>query len=294
MSQNIAGLTIISSCGAGRKAASDNNVMSSFGLLTDCHFARRKQTGTRYYEQSINKLSDAISVFNKLKPDFVIELGDFKDMGANKSETISFLDEIEAEYQKFNGPVYHVLGNHDVDNISKDDFLKHIDNHGQKTAKPYYSFVNKNIKYIVLDANCNEDGTDFDSGNYDWTKAFIAKPQLEWLTAELKTHLPVIVFLHELLDLTQKHHGVCVGNATEVIDILEYNGNVLAVFQGHHHAGSYYFGNGIHYYTVKGMIEGAMPENNGFALVEIDKALNISIDGYFNEGDMMLKKSGNL
>jgi alkaline phosphatase len=83
---------------------------------------------------------------------------------------------------------------------------------------------------------------------------------------------------------------VCVNNAADVVDILERKNNVLAVFQGHHHPGHYSFRNNIHYFTLKGIIEGAFPENNSFAIVEIDKALNISIDGFYNCEDKYLEK----
>ena len=149
--------------------ARGNEKRLRFGLVTDVHFAHRKVHGTRYYEQSITKLSEAIDVFNKRKLDFLIELGDLKDMKnkPEKEQTLSFLDEIEAKLQTFDGPVYHVLGNHDMDSISKPEFLAHTANHGSAEGKPYYSFVRNQIKFIVLDGNCNEDGSDYDSGKFD-------------------------------------------------------------------------------------------------------------------------------
>lgn len=155
--------------------ARENEKRLRFGLVTDIHFAHRNVHGTRYYEQSITKLSEAIDVFNRRKLDFMIELGDLKDMGdtPERGQTLSFLDEIEAKFQTFDGPVYHVLGNHDMDSISKSEFLAHTSNYGSVKGKPYYSFVRNQIKFIVLDGNCNEDGSDYDSGNFDWTKAFV-------------------------------------------------------------------------------------------------------------------------
>jgi hypothetical protein len=38
--------------------------------------------------------------------------------------------------------------------------------------------------------------------------------------------------------------------------------------------------NNIHYYTLKAVIEGAGPENNNYAIVEIDKDLSVHIKGY--------------
>lgn len=123
--------------------ARENEKRLRFGLVTDIHFAHRHVHGTRYYEQSITKLSEAIDVFNRRKLDFMIELGDLKDMGdtPERGQTLSFLDEIEAKFQTFDGPVYHVLGNHDMDSISKPEFLAHTANYGNAKGKPYYSFV---------------------------------------------------------------------------------------------------------------------------------------------------------
>ncbi len=88
-----------------------------FGLFADAHFARTETLWARYYVQSKAKLNDAINTFNESDLDFVIELGDFKDEGnpPNREETIEFLVEIEDVLSRFRGPVYHVLGNHDMD-----------------------------------------------------------------------------------------------------------------------------------------------------------------------------------
>lgn len=221
--------------------ARENEKRLRFGLVTDIHFAHRNVHGTRYYEQSITKLSEAIDVFNRRKLDFMIELGDLKDMGdiPERGQTLSFLDEIEAKFQTFDGPVYHVLGNHDMDSISKSEFLAHTSNYGSAKGKPYYSFVRNQIKFIVLDGNCNEDGSDYDSGDFDWTKAFVPAGQKEWLWQELKKDdLPVVIFIHELLDtFSGIDKELCIGNAEEIVSILEQSGKVVAVIQGHHHEG---------------------------------------------------------
>lgn len=268
-----------------------------FGLLTDIHFARRKVNGTRYFDQSITKLTEAIQVYNREHMDFLIELGDLKDQGIDpvKTETLSFLDEIESTLKKYKGPLYHVLGNHDMDSISKKDFLQHTRNHGKARNKTYYSFIRNHLKFIVLDANYNEDGSDYDSGKFNWTKAFIPAEQKDWLQKELSGHTyPVIIFLHQLLDsFSGINKNVCVGNAGEIVDILEQSKKVIAVFQGHHHAGHHSFRNGIHYYTMKGMIEGSLPDNNSFAIVEVDKGLNIHIRGFYNCKDQKMDYANN-
>lgn len=266
-----------------------------FGVITDLHYAGKEPRGTRYFNQSIEKLQMALDTFKEANLDFIIELGDFKDQDnePQKETTLAYLDRIEEVYRSFDGPVYHVLGNHDMDSISKDEFLSHIRNHGSAAHAPYYSFVRDGMKFIVLDANNNADGSDYDSGNYDWTEAYIPQSQIDWLQNELTGHsYPVIIFLHQMLDsFSDISPALCVNNANQVIPILEKAGNVLAVFQGHHHPGHYSFRNGIHYWTMPGMIEGGLPENNSYAVVEVDRQSNIFIDGYYNCKDKDLLRS---
>jgi len=161
-----------------------------FGVVSDAHYADREMAINRYYRQSIDKMREAIDLFNKSNLDFIIELGDLKDMGPDKNpgDALRFLDDIEAVLQSFNGPVYHVLGNHDEDCISKAEFLAHTFNPGSCRGKARYSFKAKGIRCIVLDANFNADMSDYERGNFDWTSAWLPEEELEWLDAELSAH----------------------------------------------------------------------------------------------------------
>lgn len=271
----------------------NNSGSLRFGIVTDIHYSERESYDSRYFKDSIQKLQDAIHTFRQSDLDFLIELGDFKDQDAtpDRDSTLAYLDTIEEVFQSFNGPVYHVLGNHDMDSISKEDFLQRTTNYGKANKKSYYSFTVNRIRCIVLDANFNEDGSSYDSGNFDWTKAYVSGEQVAWLREELSDKKPTIVFIHQLLDdFSDIYKAVCVDNASEVVSILENSGCVLAVFQGHHHAGHYSFRNDIHYWTMKGMIEGNLPENNSFAIIEVDKNQNIYIDGFANCEDKALPR----
>ena len=64
---------------------------------------------------------------------------------------------------------YHVLGNHDADSISKEQFLANIKNTNISDGSKYYSFDLKGLHFIVLDANYCADGSDYDHGNFSWT-----------------------------------------------------------------------------------------------------------------------------
>ena len=239
----------------------------------------------RYYRQSIDKMKEAIDTFNKSDLDFIIELGDLKDMGPDKDpvEALGFLDEIEGVFQSFDGPAYHVLGNHDEDCISKAEFLAHTTNPGDCNGKTQYSFKAKGVRCIVLDANFNADMSDYDRGNFDWTSAWLPKEQLEWLDKELASHpkTPTLIFVHQMLDrFSDISKSLCVGNGDEAVAILEKHPQVLAVFQGHHHPGHYSHRNGIHYWTCGGMIESEYPEHNVYAIVEVRPDGSIFIEGF--------------
>ena len=251
-----------------------------FGIVTDCHYADADTAGTRYYRESLAKLGECIEAVNAQKVDFLVELGDFKDQDSPPVEqkTISYLRAVEGVFRKFDGPTYHVLGNHDADSLSKAQFLANIENAGTEPAKSYYSFDFNSVHFVVLDANYKSDGVDYDHGNFDWTDANVPPAELQWLRQDLATSRgAVIVMIHQLLDGTGSHY---VKNAAEVRQVLEQSGRVLAVFQGHHHDGSYSLIEGIHYYTLKALIEGSGSENNSYAIVEVQSDMNITVTGY--------------
>ncbi|MBN2132055.1 MAG: metallophosphoesterase [Sedimentisphaerales bacterium] len=251
-----------------------------FGLVTDCHYADAEPAGTRFYGESLAKLSECVALMNDEQVDFLIELGDFKDQGRPpvERETLSYLQAIENVFQRFNGPTYHVLGNHDMDSISKAQCLARMKNTNVDAGRSYYSFDVRSIHCVVLDANYTSSGQDYDHGNFDWTDANIPPAELDWLRKDLATASgPVVAFLHQLLDGTG---SVYVKNAADVRDILEGAGNVLAVFQGHHHAGSYTCISGIHYYTLKALIEGSGLASSAYAIAEVQPDGNITISGY--------------
>ncbi|MBR5864626.1 MAG: metallophosphoesterase [Alistipes sp.] len=256
-----------------------------FGILTDTHYSDREVGGTRHYRDSLQKMQEAIDEFNRAEVDFIIELGDMKDMpkSADPAKTLADLDRIEAIFQQFDGATYHVLGNHDMDCISKEEFLAHTTNTGRAKGKSYYSFAARGVRCIVLDANFNADLTPYCRGSFDWTSAQVPPQQLEWLEAELKAHAkePTLIFLHQLLDsFSGVSKSVCVRNAADVVAIIERHPQVLAVFQGHHHPGHYSHRNDIHYITLNGMIEKAAPAHNSFAIVELSASGDITLTGY--------------
>jgi alkaline phosphatase len=268
--------------------ASEGSPRISFGLVTDSHYADADRRGSRYYRQSLGKMAECVQFMNEKKVDFLVELGDFKDQDEDSHEqhTLRYLTAIEEVYSRFQGPRYHVVGNHDLDSISKEQFLGAVDNTGIPNGRSYYSFDRGAIHFVVLDASFRSDSQPYDHGNFFWWDANIPPSELEWLQGDLaKSANPAIVMTHQLLDDTPRASA---RNAEQVREILESSGKVLAVFQGHYHKGGYGNIKDIHYFTLKAMVEGSGAENNSYAIVDVfDRGL-IQITGYRNAVSMDL------
>ena len=142
-----------------------------FGVVTDLHYADIDPNGTRTYRDSDDKLAECVQVMNAKGVSFLVELGDFKDQDKtpDESRTLGYLQNIESVFAGFNGPRYHVIGNHDTDSLSKAEFLAAAPNTGIVPNATHYTFVNGGVRVIVLDASHKADGSDYDRGNFEWS-----------------------------------------------------------------------------------------------------------------------------
>lgn len=273
------------------KARSQKPILR-FGVIADSHYAQRPTERNRYYKQSIDKMQECISVFNNENLDFAIHLGDFKDQAIKPKtkQTLEFLTTIETEFTRFKGPVYHVVGNHDVDSITKTQFLKNVTNTGVNTNLSYYSFDIQDFHFVVLDANYDETGKDhFYLEGVDWRHCFVPDFQLQWLQNDLQnTTKPTLVFIHHpIFEYYREGVKLHVDNYENVQNILEKSGQVMAVFQGHVHEERMAQKNNIHYITHLGMVDYSGLENNSFSIVEIYPD-QIQIHGYKRSGNFVL------
>jgi alkaline phosphatase len=254
-------------------AAGDDKPKVRVGMVTDLHFADKEPLGTRYYRDGLPKLAAAARDFAEKKPDFVIELGDFIDSGASLDDEKGHLKRITKEFLSLPGPHHYALGNHCVDNLTKPEFLEIV---GQKSS--YYSFDVNGHHFVVLDACFTSKGLPYGRKNSQWTDANIPAAEIDWLKADLRqTPNKTVVFLHQRLDV-EPPYGV--KNAPEIRKILFESGKVLAVLQGHYHKGDLKEIDGIHYCTLKAMIEGHGLENNAFAVMDILPGDAIRITGF--------------
>lgn len=279
-----------------------SELISRFGFVTDVHYCVAPvrtiphEDSVRVYRDSLAKLRQATDLFNVSDLDFAIELGDFKDCNddGDRDGTLQYLKTVEAEFARFNGPRYHVAGNHDFDKISHADFVSNIVNHGEANGKLYYSFIAGGVKYIVLDACYNNaQGEHYSMGKLNWQVAIVPDMELEWLKKELASGKePVIVFTHQLLNYWNVNpipDPFIIRNAKTIVEMLEASGRVLAVISGHYHKGFYSERNGIHYVVNQGMVEQPLP-HNALGIVSVDKNHNVYVEGIYNERSHVCKR----
>lgn len=263
--------------------ACSSNKKIRFGVATDSHYADRAFSGKRYYKQSLQKMQEFVDVMNVENVDFIIHLGDFKDETPTKQETdtLNFLKDIEIIFSKFKGPRYHCIGNHDVDSITKKQFLEGIENTNIPNNKSYYSFNKNGFHFIVLDANYDANGKDhFFKEGADWQDTNIPTEQLSWLQNDLENNtLPTIIFCHHpFFEFYRDGYKYHINNYKQVRDLLK-NKNVVACFHGHIHDERYKNIDGIHYITQFAMVDYNGLENNSFAIVEVNEN-TLNINGY--------------
>jgi len=183
-----------------RVLVEENNL--KIGFITDAHFDfREEKRGEKKIElnwQSKEALEYFVKKMNKkFHPDIVIEGGDFVN-GADDDSRKTWIAANKI-FEKINGLAYHVLGNHEVNTIDKDEWLRLT-----SYSKTYYykdiDKKHKKFRVIVLDGNFFADGRPTKHGSYS-KQGHINDEQLDWLkevlTAANEQQRDIIIFIHQ-------------------------------------------------------------------------------------------------
>jgi alkaline phosphatase len=255
------------------RAAQGQSPAVELGVLTDVHHADKPAFGTRYYRESLAKLTEGVSKFREAQVEFLVELGDLVDAAKDVRTERTWLKQAVNTLRQAGVEMHCVLGNHCVQTLTKTDFLTEV---GSKRS--YYSFNRRGIHFVVLDACFRKDGVSYDSGNFDWKDTDIPREQQDWLRRDLeRARGPSVVFVHQRLD-TQDVHAVA--SAAAVREVLERSGKVIAVFQGHSHRNDHNEINGVHYCTLRALVEGGGARSNGYAVVSVYRNGALRIQGF--------------
>ena len=263
----------------------------AFGAIADCQYCAEPGNGLRKYALSVDKLKGCVSDFNTMDLEYVVHLGDFID-----KDWESF-DVVNPIYEQLSMPSYHVLGNHDFS--VADDLKSKVP---EKLGMPstYYDFVVKGWRFVVLDGNdVSFHAYPAESDAYAEAEAYynreqirspkwngaVGSKQLEWLREVLNSSEendePVILFCHFPVYPENNHN---LWNAGEVIALLEEYSCVKAYVNGHNHKGHYGEKNGIHYVTLKGMVD---TERTAYAVIRVGEK-RIQIKGFGREENRLL------
>lgn len=248
-------------------------------LATDSHYALKDDLDDKCYADALLKMEEFVKTVNQLGCDFAIHLGDFKDedLVPDEQSTLDYLKKMEHEFSKIEGSRFHCLGNHDLDSITKKQFLEIAENSGIEAGgiEPflgYYSFDMNSVRFIVLDANFDEIGKDhYFSRGGDWQKPWIPPRELKWLEETLESSpFPCVIFIHHPLYAYVKNgHSYHIVNHMEVRKALQSSGKVLTVLNGHMHEEMFHELNGIKYFALNSMLEGTFVQRNCFYMMEI-------------------------
>ncbi|MHC4908705.1 MAG: metallophosphoesterase family protein [Planctomycetota bacterium] len=252
-------------------------------LISDVHYAERDPVGTRHYRLSLEKMKTAAAALGWTSPHLGVQLGDFIDSGQGAEDEMEHARRISAAFSTLGCQVHHVLGNHDLGALSKPEFMSIVGK-----ARSWYSIDRPGAHLVILDACFRADGVAYERGNFHWQDTAIPPDELDWLAADLEAaDRPVIVFTHQRLDDTASHSVV---NASEVRQVLERSGKVLAVIQGHSHRNAYVETNGIHYVVLRAMVDEPALGNNAYALLHVYDDGLLRIDGFGHQASHTLRR----
>jgi Icc protein len=191
-------------------------------------------------------------------------------------------------------PVHYCLGNHDVwwnENSKGQTFYGKQYSLGQlELPKPYYSFVKRGWKFIILDSvHLDIDNT--------WYIGKLGGEQFDWLTNELKNtdpEMPVLVMSHipiltavlmiedNIVNRWEMLGGDMHTDTSKIISLFYKHPNVKLCLSGHIHLRDKVLYNNVTY-ICNGAVSGAWWEGNRRETAPGYGVLDLYPDGTFSE-----------
>ncbi|MFK7767076.1 MAG: metallophosphoesterase [Mariniblastus sp.] len=267
----------------------------TFCAAADCQYCDKPTRGKRVYRDGAKHLQACVEACNETKGlTYMVHLGDFIDADF---ESFGILNPITRELKI---PLHHVLGNHDFE-VADDKKANVAKTLGLDSR--YYFFRYQNWRFLALDGNdISHHGWAKDTPEFvnsksvikangwdkkpNWNGA-IGKSQLAWVEQQLvdatEANENVILYCH--FPVWPKGEGHDLWNAEEVISLIEPHDCVKAYINGHNHNGNYAVKEGIHYLTLKGMVENA---ETTFTHIRLERD-HIVVKGFGAETDRKLK-----
>ena len=268
----------------------EKNTSFKIGVIADCQYCNCDIKWDRYYKKAPQRLKEAVATLNKDSLNYTIHLGDFID------KDYTSLDSILPTWETLTSKPYHVLGNHDfeVQDSLKEKVLEKLN-----IKKRYYSFVENDWRFIVLDGNdlsfygttSKEKAQQTDSlfnqlkdENLPYVQKWngaLSNKQLNWIQQELdkavQENQKVGFYCHFPIFPVDEHN---IWNREQFLSLIKPYKNVKLFFNGHNHAGAYEFVDNVHYLTFKGMVD--TENTSAFAKVKFEND-TVFVEGFERE-----------
>lgn len=156
-------------------------------------------------------------------------------------------------------PFYSVMGNHDLRTMNSRKELEEIMEYENAT----FSFDKNGYHFIILTTDIREDFGKDDGGIYK--TQCMSEKEIEWLKYDLeKNKLPCVIFTHFGLAEDKQignywfeensEYGL-MNNRKEIKDIIKFDSNVIAIFNGHQHWTKQLQEDGKNYYVVGSLVD---------------------------------------
>ncbi|KAH6770578.1 manganese-dependent ADP-ribose/CDP-alcohol diphosphatase-like protein [Perilla frutescens var. hirtella] len=296
------------SCDNETVSEHEKQPLVSFGVIADIQYADipdgRSFLGVpRYYRHSLLVLQRAVQHWNEREVKFVINFGDTIDGFCPKEHSLTAIQRAINEFGTFDGPVYHMIGNHCLYNLPREKLLPllNIASHG---GHAYYDFSPiPAVRFVVLDGydisaigwpedhpnaikavnflrerNPNSDKNS-PNGLVGLERRFlmfngaVGKEQMEWLDNILqdatKLNQKVVICCHLPLDHGATSIESLLWNYDEVMEVIHRYKCVKVCLAGHDHKGGHSVDSyGVHHRVLEAALE-CPAGTNAFASIDI-------------------------
>eukprot|EP01064_Diplonema_japonicum_P036658 TRINITY_DN8320_c0_g1_i1.p1 TRINITY_DN8320_c0_g1~~TRINITY_DN8320_c0_g1_i1.p1 ORF type:complete len:356 (+),score=88.01 TRINITY_DN8320_c0_g1_i1:42-1070(+) len=278
-------------------SAEELKPLSKFGLIADIQTAdvddawNFSKTASRSYRGALQALGRAVDSWHSSGVDFVVNLGDIIDqVNETNGDSRRILALVLQHFSRLDVPVWHLVGNHELYNFTRDELLDLIPGIANNGCM-YHDFTPaKGWRAVVLDSydvHCinNKEASEFtetafqmleehnpnnvraERGTTNWSAGMsgldarwvpfngaVGEIQAKWLKNVVRDSVEkgekLIVFSHVPLLPGCAARATLLWNYSEILEILD-GGNTIAVFAGHDHKGGHAVSpTGTHHVTI--------------------------------------------
>ncbi|KAK4794362.1 hypothetical protein SAY86_012356 [Trapa natans] len=281
----------------------------SFGVISDVQYADipdgRSFIGIpRYYRHSVLVLERAVkhwSQLNRLR--FAINFGDIVDGFCPKDQSLSSVKKMVSEFEKFNGHVYHMIGNHCLYNLPRNELLPLLKIPSIEGSAYYEFSPTPEFRFVVLDGydisaigwpqdhpktlqahqflREKNPNIDMNSPNglmglerrFLMFNGAVGKEQLDWLDQILKDatmlNQKVVVCCHLPLHPGAISEEALLWNCDEVMEVIHGYKCVKVCLAGHDHKGGHSVdSHGVHHRVLEAALE-CPPGTDAFGYIDV-------------------------